>query len=66
MARVDLRALGKGGRTNHLETTTVAIDGGDEDACLDLLRRMARRHKRTAAECELRVKVGTKTKVYRV
>jgi hypothetical protein len=66
MARVELRELGKGSRTHHLETTTVAISGGDEEACLDLLRRMARQHKRTAAECELLVKDGRKTTVYRV
>jgi len=66
MARVELRELGKGGRTHHLETTTVAVDGNDEEACLSLLKRMANQHKRTAAQCELKVKVGTRTKTYRV
>ncbi|HWD83263.1 MAG TPA: hypothetical protein VG497_30395 [Kribbella sp.] len=66
MARVELRELGKGGRTHHLKTTTVAIDGGDEEACVDLLRRMARQHGRKAGDCELAVKVGTKTTTYRV
>ncbi|MET7284167.1 hypothetical protein ABZS29_38395 [Kribbella sp. NPDC005582] len=66
MARVELRELGKGGRTHHLKTTDVAIDGGDEEACVDLLRRMARQHGKSAAECEIAVKVGTKTKTYRV
>ncbi|MFD7161701.1 hypothetical protein ACFV9C_44450 [Kribbella sp. NPDC059898] len=66
MARVELRELGKAGRTHNLKTTTVAIDGTDEEACVDLLRRMAHQHGKKASECELAVKVGTKTKLYRV
>lgn len=66
MARVELRELGKRGKTNHLETTDVEIDGGDSEACLDLLRRMAKQHRRTAAECELHVKNGRKTQTYRL
>jgi hypothetical protein len=66
MARVELREIGKRGRTNHLETTTVVVDQGDEDACLSVLKTMAKAHKRRPEQCELRVKVGTKTKTYRL
>lgn len=66
MARVELREIGKGGRTYHLKTTDVVVDGSDEEACADLLRRMARQHGKKAGDCELKVKVGTRTRTYRV
>lgn len=66
MARVELREIGKGGRTNHLKTTTYVVDQNDEEACLSVLRTLAKAHKRRPDQCELRVKVGTKTKTYRV
>lgn len=65
MARVTLREIGKKGRTNHLETKTVTVNGNDDDAWLSVLKTMAKAHKRSPGDCELRVKVGTKTKTYR-
>lgn len=66
MARVVLREVVKGGRRAHLETdTNVAVDAGDEEACLDLLKRMARKHKVDPASCEISVKSGTRAKTYR-
>jgi hypothetical protein len=66
MARVELRELVKRG-TKHLETSSnVAIDATDEDACVALLKRMARKHGKDAGDCEIRVKSGTRGKTYRI
>lgn len=66
MARVELRELVKRGR-NHLETApNVSIDATDEDACVALLRTMARKHGKSPANCEISVKSGTRAKTYRI
>jgi hypothetical protein len=66
MARVELRELVKRGR-NHLETApNVSIDANDEDACIALLRTMAKKHKKNPANCEISVKSGTRAKTWRV
>lgn len=66
MARVELRELVRRGR-NHLETASnVSIDASDEEACLTLLRTMAKKHGKSPASCEISVKSGTRAKTYRV
>jgi hypothetical protein len=66
MARVELRELVKRGK-KHLETSrNVAIDATDEDACVDLLKRMAKKHGVDAGACEISVKSGTRAKTYRI
>jgi hypothetical protein len=66
MARVELRELVRRGR-NHLETApSVAIDANDEDACVALLRTMAKKHRKNPANCEISVKSGTRAKIYRI
>jgi hypothetical protein len=66
MARVELREIGKRGKTHHLETTNVEVDASDSEACVDLLRRLARQHGKASGDCELAVKSGRKTTTYRV
>ena len=67
MATVELRELTGRGKTRKLETTEVAVDAGDEDACVDLLRRMAKQHGKKAGDCEIRVRNGRKApQTYRV
>jgi hypothetical protein len=67
MARVELRELKGHGKTRRLEVTEVDVDASDSEACVDLLRRMAKQHDRKAGDCELRVKPGRKAEqTYRV
>lgn len=62
---VDLRELGRWGST-RIEQTEVSVDVRDEDACLDLLRRMAKRHGKRPSDCELIVKTGIRSERYRL
>lgn len=64
-SRVELRELGRRGST-HVETTEAEVDSRDSDDCLDLLRRMAKRHGLKPTECELVVKTGWTARTYRL
>lgn len=66
MARVTLREIGKKGRRLHLETKTVEVKDPDEDAWLSVLKTLAKAHRKKPGDCELSVKVGTRTKVYKL
>lgn len=66
-SRVVLRQDNGKGHLLHVKTDlNVAVDQGDEDECLDLLKRMAKRHGLKPTECELTVKTGTKSRSYRL
>lgn len=66
MAKVVLREVVKRGR-NHVETApNVTVDANDEEACVALLRTMARSNGKNPADCEISVKSGTRAKTYRI
>lgn len=56
------------GRYNNrtVERFEVVVDVDDEDACIDLLRRTAKRHGLKPGDCELKLHDGRKKPVYRV
>jgi hypothetical protein len=60
MATVELRELKQHGKTRRLETTDVEVDANDADACVDLLRRMAKKHGKSAGDVEIQVRNGRK------
>lgn len=65
-SRVVLRELLRRG-TRHVETAMdVDVDAKDEDDCLELLRRMAKRHGLKPTDCEIIVKTVRTTKTYRM
>lgn len=66
MARVVLREVVKRGRKHVATSPNVAIDANDEDACVDLLKRMAKQHGKDAAKCEISVKSGTRAQTYTI
>lgn len=66
MARVELRELVKRGRNKLESAQGVAVDANDEEACIALLRDMARKHRKDPASCEISVKSGTRAKTYRI
>lgn len=64
---VALRELLRRGMTRTVESASdVDVDAKDPDACLDLLRAMAKRHRLKPADCEITVKTGRTTKTYRM
>jgi hypothetical protein len=67
MATVELRELKQHGRTRRLETTDVEVDPTDAEACVELLRRMAKKHGKSAGDVEIHVRNGRKAPhTYRV
>lgn len=60
MARVELRELKAHGKTRRLEETDVEVDPTDADACVDLLRRMAKSHGKAPGGVEISVRNGRK------
>lgn len=63
-ANATLIQLGRYNRT--VERFEVSIDVDDEDACIDLLRRTAKRHGLKPGDCELKLHDGRKKPTYRI
>jgi hypothetical protein len=66
-SRVELRRDNGKGNLIHVKTdVNVAVDVADEDECLELLKRMAKRHGLKPTECQLTVKTGRKWEHFRL
>jgi hypothetical protein len=63
---VALRELLRRGTRTVESAPNVDVDVKDSDACLELLRVMAKRHGLKPSDCELTVKTGRTTKTYRM
>lgn len=63
---VVLRELLRRGTRTVERADNVAVDVRDEDDCLELLRRMAKRHGLKPTDCEINVKTGRHNKTYRM
>jgi hypothetical protein len=49
-----------------VESADYDVDSKDEDGCLELLRRIAKRHGVKATDCQITVKTVRTTKTYRM
>jgi hypothetical protein len=67
MATVEVRELKPHGKMRRLEKTDVEVDPSDAEACVDLLRRLAKKHGKSAGDVEIHVQNGRKAgRTYRI
>lgn len=65
-SHVVVRELLRRGMKRTVERGDFDVDSKDEDGCLELLRRIAKRNGVKATDCEITVKTVRTTKTYRM